>query len=57
MFHSSKFCRGHYKCYFFLLRTYCTTQDIINSEMGYMGWYDAESYGLSWKVRGLCVDL
>lgn len=25
--------------------------DIINSEMGYMGWFDSESYGLTWKVR------
>lgn len=27
-----------------------TCQDIINSEMGYMGWFDSESYGLTWKV-------
>eukprot|EP00903_Cladosiphon_okamuranus_P010100 g9565.t1 len=31
--------------------------DIINSEMGYMGFFDAESYGLTWKVRGFCTDL
>ncbi|CBJ28911.1 Mannuronan C-5-epimerase [Ectocarpus siliculosus] len=31
--------------------------DIINSEMGYMGFFDAESYGLTWKVRGFCKDL
>eukprot|EP00752_Nemacystus_decipiens_P017643 g15814.t1 len=31
--------------------------DIINSEMGYMGWHDSESYGLTWKVRGFCKDL
>ncbi|CAM9698589.1 unnamed protein product, partial [Choristocarpus tenellus] len=31
--------------------------DILDSEMGYMGWYGSESYGLTWKVRGLCVDL
>eukprot|EP00752_Nemacystus_decipiens_P009493 g8487.t1 len=31
--------------------------DIINSEMGYMGWFDSESYGLTWKVRGFCKDL
>ncbi|CAM9999901.1 unnamed protein product, partial [Ascophyllum nodosum] len=30
--------------------------DIIDSEMGYLGWFDAESYGLTWKVRGFCVD-
>eukprot|EP00752_Nemacystus_decipiens_P013623 g12081.t1 len=31
--------------------------DIINSEMGHMGFDDAESYGLTWKVRGFCTDL
>ena len=31
--------------------------DIINSEMGYMGFFDSESYGLTWKVRGFCKDL
>lgn len=25
--------------------------------MGDMGWFDSESYGLTWKVRGLCTDL
>eukprot|EP00752_Nemacystus_decipiens_P013622 g12080.t1 len=30
--------------------------DIINSEMGYMGYYASESYGLTWKVRGFCTD-
>ncbi|CAN0082430.1 unnamed protein product, partial [Laminaria digitata] len=30
--------------------------DIINSEMGHLGWYDSESYGLTWKVRGFCQD-
>lgn len=30
--------------------------DIINSEMGYLGHFDSESYGLTWKVRGFCVD-
>ena len=34
-----------------------TSQDLINSEMGYMGFNDAESYGLTWKVRGFCTDL
>eukprot|EP00903_Cladosiphon_okamuranus_P006681 g6521.t1 len=31
--------------------------DIINSEIGYLGWFDSESYGLTWKVRGFCKDL
>ncbi|CAM9851353.1 unnamed protein product [Pylaiella littoralis] len=30
--------------------------DIINSEMAYLGFHDSESYGLTWKVRGFCVD-
>lgn len=30
--------------------------DIIDSEMGHMGYFDSESYGLTWKVRGFCVD-
>lgn len=25
--------------------------------MGDLGWFDAESYGLTWKVRGFCPDL
>ncbi|CAM9672153.1 unnamed protein product, partial [Discosporangium mesarthrocarpum] len=29
--------------------------DIINSEMGYLGYYQSESYGLTWKVRGFCT--
>lgn len=24
--------------------------DIVNSEMGYLGFHDSESYGLTWKV-------
>ncbi|CAM9520911.1 unnamed protein product [Ectocarpus fasciculatus] len=28
--------------------------DIISSTMGNMGYFDAESYGLTWKVRGAC---
>ncbi|CAN0394312.1 unnamed protein product, partial [Scytosiphon promiscuus] len=32
-------------------------QDLISSELGYLGWFDAESYGLTWKVRGFCKDL
>ncbi|CAM9492604.1 unnamed protein product, partial [Choristocarpus tenellus] len=31
--------------------------DILNSEIAYLGWYNSESYGLSYKVRGLCKDL
>ena len=31
-------------------------QDIVNSVMGNMGWFDSESYGLTWKVRGFCKD-
>lgn len=35
----------------------CTSiQDIVNSVMGNMGWFDSESYGLTWKVRGFCKD-
>lgn len=30
--------------------------DIIDSEMGHLGFFDSESYGLTWKVRGFCVD-
>lgn len=41
----------------FLVPETSAGQDIINSEMGYMGFDDSESYGLSWKVRGFCVDL
>ncbi|CAM9728081.1 unnamed protein product, partial [Discosporangium mesarthrocarpum] len=31
--------------------------DIVDSEIGYMGYKASESYGLTWKVRGLCIDL
>ncbi|CAM9395437.1 unnamed protein product [Ectocarpus sp. 4 AP-2014] len=31
--------------------------DIIDSTMGNMGYDASESYGLTWKVRGLCKDL
>eukprot|EP00903_Cladosiphon_okamuranus_P006680 g6520.t1 len=31
--------------------------DLINSEIGYLGWFDSESYGITWKVRGFCKDL
>lgn len=30
--------------------------DIVKSEMAYLGYHDSESYGLTWKVRGFCVD-
>eukprot|EP00904_Undaria_pinnatifida_P005755 jgi/Undpi1/2309/HiC_scaffold_13.g05693.m1 len=30
--------------------------DIEDSEVAYLGYYHAESYGLSWKVRGYCKD-
>lgn len=30
--------------------------DIIDSEMGWMGFLDSESYGLTWKVRGFCKN-
>ncbi len=29
-----------------------STMNIIDSEVSYLGFYDAESYGLVWKVRG-----
>ncbi|CAN0209622.1 unnamed protein product [Ectocarpus sp. 12 AP-2014] len=31
--------------------------DIINSEIAYLGYFDSESYGMTWKVRGFCKDL
>ncbi|CAN0056924.1 unnamed protein product [Pylaiella littoralis] len=31
--------------------------DLINSEVAYLGWFDSESYGITWKVRGFCKDL
>ncbi|CAM9671794.1 unnamed protein product [Choristocarpus tenellus] len=30
--------------------------DIIESEIGYLGYQNSESYGLTWKVRGFCKD-
>ncbi|CAM9164983.1 unnamed protein product [Sphacelaria rigidula] len=30
--------------------------DIINSEVGYLGYQGAESYGLTYKVSGFCAD-
>nr|BDX99461.1 mannuronan C5-epimerase [Cladosiphon okamuranus] len=30
--------------------------DIESSEIGYLGFQDSEAYGLTWKVRGFCVD-
>jgi poly(beta-D-mannuronate) C5 epimerase len=29
-----------------------STMNIANSDMGYLGWYDAESYGVAFKGRG-----
>ena len=26
--------------------------DIVDSEIGYLGYYGSEAYGLTWKVRG-----
>ncbi|CAB1102838.1 MEP19 [Ectocarpus sp. CCAP 1310/34] len=31
--------------------------DIIDSTVAYLGYEETESYGISWKVRGLCDDL
>ncbi|CAN0056993.1 unnamed protein product [Pylaiella littoralis] len=31
--------------------------DLLDSEIGYLGWFDSESYGITWKVRGFCKDL
>ncbi|CAM9685419.1 unnamed protein product [Ectocarpus fasciculatus] len=31
--------------------------DIIDSEMGYLGYAASEAYGITWKVRGFCSDL
>eukprot|EP00903_Cladosiphon_okamuranus_P014539 g13486.t1 len=31
--------------------------DIINSEVHHLGYKDTEAYGITWKVRGFCVDL
>lgn len=30
--------------------------DIINTEVNHLGWYDSESYGIAYKVRGFCID-
>ncbi|CAM9179603.1 unnamed protein product [Pylaiella littoralis] len=30
--------------------------DIVSSEVGYLGYKNSESYGLTWKVRGFCKD-
>lgn len=50
-FESDETCEGQPKNDFGECR-----MDIINSEMGYLGYFDSESYGLTWKVRGFCVD-
>eukprot|EP00903_Cladosiphon_okamuranus_P009971 g9457.t1 len=31
--------------------------DIMDSTLAYLGFDDTESYGITWKVRGLCDDL
>ncbi|CAN0170231.1 unnamed protein product, partial [Hapterophycus canaliculatus] len=31
--------------------------DIIDSEINHLGYYESESYGLTYKVRGFCTDL
>ncbi|CAM9724294.1 unnamed protein product [Laminaria digitata] len=31
--------------------------DILDSEINHLGWYDSESYGIAYKVRGFCKDL
>lgn len=28
--------------------------DIVSSEIGYLGYYDSEAYGLTWKVCAKC---
>ncbi|CAM9140533.1 unnamed protein product [Laminaria digitata] len=33
-----------------------TRMDVIDSEVGYLGYHESESYGLVWKVRGFCID-
>lgn len=30
--------------------------DIVDSEVGYLGYNASESYGLTWKVRGFCTN-
>lgn len=30
--------------------------DVIDTEMGYLGYHESESYGLVWKVRVFCFD-
>ena len=30
--------------------------DVLNSEIGYLGYHASESWGLSWKIRGFCKD-
>eukprot|EP00903_Cladosiphon_okamuranus_P009933 g9429.t1 len=31
--------------------------DLIDSELGHMGYEATESYGITWKVRGFCSDM
>ncbi|CAM9726634.1 unnamed protein product, partial [Ectocarpus sp. 4 AP-2014] len=31
--------------------------DMVDSELGHMGYFASESYGITWKVRGFCEDM
>lgn len=31
--------------------------DVIDSEIGYLGFHDSESYGLVWKVKSWCYSV
>lgn len=31
--------------------------DIVSSEMGYLGFHDSESYGMTWKVSCMLLSL
>ncbi|CAN0334916.1 unnamed protein product, partial [Ectocarpus sp. 12 AP-2014] len=31
--------------------------DMVDSELGHMGYFASESYGITWKVRGFCADM
>jgi len=46
--HSTFFCP-------FVSRLFILFQDILDSEIGWLGWMDSESYGLTWKVS--CMSL
>ncbi|CAN0409524.1 unnamed protein product, partial [Laminaria digitata] len=30
--------------------------DMVDSELGYLGYFGTEAYGITWKVRGFCTD-